>query len=271
MGLANTNLKSIDFAKLYKEQRDRSTFKGKSDEDWSKRAKDFNRNIRQSNYSKEFIRRINFEGAKSLLDIGCGPGTISLEAAPHLEQVYGLDYSLGMLEFLKSNSKEQGLNNITPIHRSWEDNWSDIPKCDIVVASRSMEVKDIEASILKLNDQAKKRVYITFKVGGSFVDKEILAQLKREIVPRPDYIYLANILHSMGIYATIDFIFAENKKFLSKEDDEFVEKVEWSLGGLNNEEKLTLKEYFNRTYKFKKEPPSIQWAMISWEVNNELH
>ena len=103
MGLIKTNLESINFAKLYEEQKTNSTFKGKSGEDWSKRAKNFNENIQTSSYPKEFVSKINFEGAKSLLDVGCGPGTIALEAAPHLDAVYGLDYSSGMLVFLKSN------------------------------------------------------------------------------------------------------------------------------------------------------------------------
>lgn len=267
MGLIKTNLEFIDFAKLYEEQKANSTFKGKSGEDWSKRAKNFNENVQTSSYPKEFVSKINFEGAKSLLDVGCGPGTIALEAAPHLEAVYGLDYSFGMLEFLKSNCEERGIKNITPVHKSWEDDWSDIPECDIIVASRSMEVKDIKKALLKLNEKANKRIYISFKAGGSFVENDILAQLKREIIPRPDYIYLVNILHSMGIYATVDFLLAENKKFLSKDDDEFVEKVEWSLGTLNDEEKIILKEYYNKVYKFKKEPSYIRWSLVSWEVN----
>jgi hypothetical protein len=71
----------------------------------------------------------------------------------------------------------------------------------------------------------------------------------------------------MGIYATVDFLPAENKKFLSKGDDEFVEKVEWSLGTLSDEEKIILKEYYNTIYKFKKEASYIRWALVSWEVN----
>ena len=39
-----------------------------------------------------------------------------------------------------------------------------------------MEVKDIKKALKKLNEKANKRVYITTKVGGSFIDKEILKQ-----------------------------------------------------------------------------------------------
>ena len=63
---------------------------------------------------KSFVSKINFEGAKSLLDVGCGPGTIALEAAPHLEAVYGLDYSSGMLEFLKVTVKREASKTLLP-------------------------------------------------------------------------------------------------------------------------------------------------------------
>lgn len=266
MGLMQTNLDRLDFAKLYKEQMKESTFKGKKSDDWDKRASSMNSNVHNSIYTKTFIEQIDTRNATSLLDVGCGPGTIALAMASKLQKIYALDYSLGMLECVTKNCQEKNLNNVTTIHKSWEDSWDEVPSADIVVASRSMEVKDIKEAVLKLNEKANKRVYLTTKVGGSFLDYEILNQLSREIYPRPDYIYLVNVLHSMGIYAKVDFIKSENTKFESNTPEEFVEKVSWSLGELSREEKETLKEYFNTTYQYKQLAQYINWAMISWEV-----
>jgi len=237
MGLMQTNLDRLDFAKLYKEQMKESTFKGKKSDDWDKRASSMNSNVHNSIYTKTFIEQIDTSNATSLLDVGCGPGTIALAMASKLQKIYALDYSLGMLECVTKNCQEKNLNNVTTIHKSWEDSWEEVPTADIVVASRSMEVKDIKEAVLKLNEKANKRVYLTTKVGGSFLDYEILNQLSREIYPRPDYIYLVNVLHSMGIYAKVDFIKSENTKFESSTPEEFVEKVSWSLGELSREEK----------------------------------
>lgn len=265
MGLIQTNLDNLDFAKLYKEQMKSSTFKGKSSQDWDKRANSMNTNVQKSIYTKDFIDKIDFTDASSLLDVGCGPGTICLAIASKMQKVYALDYSLGMLDCVKNNCKEKNLNHVNTIHKSWEDNWDEVPNADIVVASRSMEVKDVKDAILKLNSKANKRVYLTTKVGGTFIDAEILNQLSRKVFPRPDYIYLLNILHSMGIYAKVDFILSENTKFGSSTAEEFIEKISWSLGQLSNEEKNTLKEYFNNTYKYKETPDYLNWAFISWE------
>ncbi len=267
MGLIKTNLGDLDFARLYKQQMEISTFKGKNSADWDKKANSMNKNVHNSIYTKTFIDKMEFSDAKSLLDVGCGPGTISLAVSDKLEEVYALDYSLGMLNCLNDNCKEKNIANIQTLHRSWMDDWDDVPNTDIVVASRSMEVKDIRDALGKLNSKANKRVYVTTKTGGSFIDEEILNQLEREVVPRPDYIYMVNILHSMGIHAKVDFISSENIKFSSSTPEEFVEKIKWSLGELNEKEKNILKEYFNTTYKHKQIPEHINWALIYWEVD----
>ncbi len=268
MGLVQTNLDKLDFAKLYSQQIEISTFKGKSSGDWDKRAKSMNNNVHKSIYTKIFIDKMELSDAESLLDVGCGPGTIALALAPKLKHVYALDYSPGMLECVESNAKEKSFNNVSTIHKSWYDNWSDVPNADIVIASRSMEVKDIKDALTKLNSKANKRVYLTTKVGGSFIDTEILDQLQREVYPRPDYIYLVNVLHSMGIYAKVDFVKSENSKFESATDEEFVEKVAWSLGELSSDERVVLKDYFNSTYKHKKQAQYMDWALIYWDVKS---
>ncbi|WP_373073060.1 class I SAM-dependent methyltransferase [Sulfurimonas sp.] len=268
MGLIQTNLDSLGFASLYSQQMDVSTFKGKNSEDWDKRANSMNNNVHNSIYTKTFIDKIDTSDADSLLDVGCGPGTISLAIADKLSNVYALDYSSGMLDCVEKNCEEKKIDNISTINKSWYDDWDEVPNADIVVASRSMEVKDIKDALMKLNSKANKRVYLTTKVGGSFIDNKILNQLSREIYPRPDYIYLVNVLHSMGIYAKVDFIKSENTKFSSSRDDEFVEKVAWSLGELSNDEKEVLKKYYNTTYKFKKTDEYMDWALISWDVKS---
>ncbi|AXK47902.1 SAM-dependent methyltransferase [Aliarcobacter trophiarum LMG 25534] len=265
MALVNTNLDKLNFSKLYKIQMKNSTFKSKSSSDWDKKAKYFKESVVNSPYTKEFISKVDIKDCKTLLDIGSGPATISLALTNKLEKVYALDYSKEMLSYANENAKEQNIKNLVTIHKSWYDSWEDVPNADIVVASRSMEVKDIKKALQKLNDKANKRVYITTKVGGSFIDKEILEQIKRDIIPRPDYIYLVNCLHSMGIFAKVDFIQTKSSKFDTQNEDDFIQSLKWSLGDMSKKEEKILREYFNKTYKNKRTKEFITWAFISWE------
>lgn len=266
MALAKTNLERLKFSKLYKEQMRNSTFKGKNSSDWDKKAQYFSQTVINSPYTKEFTSKVDLKDCKTLLDVGSGPATISLALAKSLEKVYALDYSKEMLNYAQKNAKERNIENLTTINKSWYDNWDDIPNADIVVASRSMEVKNIKKALEKLNNKANKRVYITTKVGGSFVDKEILAQLKRDIIPRPDYIYLVNTLHNMGIFAKVDFIKTTNSKFDNKDEEEFITAIKWSLEDISKKEEKILREYFNKTYRYKEDKESLTWAFISWDV-----
>ncbi len=268
MALIKTNLDKLNFSKLYKIQMKNSTFKSKSSSDWDKKALHFSQNVLNSPYTKEFTKRVDISDCETLLDVGSGPATISLALAKKLKNIYALDYSPTMLELAKQNAKEQNIENLITIDKSWYDSWEDVPNADIVIASRSMEVKDIKKALIKLNEKANKRVYITTKVGGSFIDKEILAQIKRDIIPRPDYIYLLNTLHTMGIFAKVDFIETKSSKFDTLDEDEFIQSLKWSLGEISKKEEKILREYFNTTYKNKKAKESLTWAFISWEKSN---
>ena len=265
MSLVKTNLDKLNFSKLYKIQMKNSTFKSKSSSDWDKKALHFSQNVLNSPYTKKFTKRVDTSDCETLLDVGSGPATISLALAKKLKTVYALDYSKEMLNYAEQNAKNREIDNLVSIHKSWYDSWEDVPNADIVVASRSMEVKDIKKALKKLDEKANKRVYITTKVGGSFIDKEILNQIKRDIIPRPDYIYLLNTLHTMGIFAKVDFIKTSSKKFDTSNEDEFIQKLKWSLGKISKKEEKILREYFNTTYKLKEKDESLIWAFIYWE------
>ena len=54
-----------------------------------------------------------FLHTEKILDIGCGPGDITLEIAKRTREVYGTDISEGMIEVAKQKALKQ---NITHIH-----------------------------------------------------------------------------------------------------------------------------------------------------------
>jgi hypothetical protein len=171
-----------------------------------------------------------------------------------------------MLEILQQNAKELNLTNLNTINKSWYDSWEDIPKADLVIASRSMEVKNMKEALLKLNEKANKKVVISFKKGGTFVSDEVLAVLEKEVIKKPDYIYVINILYSLGINASVNFVQSEGRSTIYSSKEKFVESIKWSLGELSNNDIKALENYYeNIDLSLKEETDYVQWAVISWD------
>lgn len=121
---------------------------------WNRRSKNYANNIgkiqrkRKTENILSFFEEAGFkpEGSK-ILDIGCGPGTLSLPLARLGAEVTSLDISSGMLNRLKEVVKEEALP-VDVIECSW---WTaDIDKLgfrnkyDLVIASMTPGVKSAE-------------------------------------------------------------------------------------------------------------------------------
>lgn len=121
---------------------------------WNKRADSFGKDIeveRKKKKDADFFKMLdeagfNPEGA-TVLDIGCGPGTLTVPLARAGAKVTSLDISSKMLERLKESAENEGLS-INPIECSW---WTvDIDAMgfrnafDLVIASFTPGIRDIE-------------------------------------------------------------------------------------------------------------------------------
>lgn len=256
------SLANIDFGQLYREHYAAAARKPKPAAVWDSRAAELGSRMDSSNYADEFIRRMNLDGAQSLLDVGCGPGTICLPLASQLQRVIGLDFSAGMLDALRDRAAQLGLAQVETLQLAWEDDWSAVPVCDIVVASRSSTVADMEAALHKLNDKARQRVYLTHLVGGHFIDAAVLQAIGRDLPSLPDSLYILNILHQMGIHPRLDYIEQPGRLAGTVDFDDCARRVAWSLGELNADELNGLRSWYERCGA---KPAPMRWAFISWD------
>lgn len=265
-----SNYDEIDFDALYKAQKARSSFGKKFAADWDKKAPSFNEGVMKSAYAREFIDKVDFTGVSTLLDFACGAGALSVLAAERADQIYGYDFSPKMLEFARENAKIYGAKNVKFAQKAFEDDWSDVPVCDAVLASRCLEVDDLKAALNKLLSKTKKSLYITFKVGGSFVDEEILGAMGREVEQKPDFIYLLNILFQMGYLPSLSYIKAKCHAGPETSAQELIQKTRWGLGGeLSETEEARLAEYFN-SGKYKPRQEFIRWAFVTVDKANRI-
>ena len=263
-----SNYDEIDFDALYKAQKARSSFGKKIAADWDKKAQSFNEGVMKSAYAREFIDKVDFTGVSTLLDFACGAGALSVLAAQKVDKIYGYDFSPKMLEFARENAKAYDAKNVKFAQKAFEDNWSDVPECDVVFASRCLEVDDLKAALKKLLSKTKKALYITFKVGGSFVDEDVLGAIGRKVEQKPDFVYLLNILFKMGYLPSLDYIKARCHAGPALSAEELIQKTRWGLGGeLSETEEARLAEYFN-SGKYKPRQGFMHWAFVRVDKNS---
>ncbi len=271
----------LDFAAMYREHVRRSSRRPKPAAAWDKRSEEAARMCADPNdpYVLAFIARMRTEGAESLLDVGCGPGTICLPLARRFKKIAALDYSAGMLAVLRQRAEAEGANHIQYLQRSWDDDWSDVPVCDIVVASRSTMVGDMEAALRKLSAKARREVYTTHVVEPHFVAECVMQCLGRKAVGFPNYVYAVNLLYRMGYLPRLDYIDVRvcGKAGEPGQDldggalpgwDAFLQSVQWSIGELSNDEIEKLRDYY--ADRRRKVPASMSsrrvWAFLAWSV-----
>ncbi|ART80349.1 methyltransferase domain-containing protein [Oceanisphaera avium] len=261
-------LNAINFGHLYQLQMKAAGGREKPTSVWDKRAANLHNEPIESPYSRAFIANMDLTACRSLLDMGCGSGAIGLALAPQLEQVIGVDYSAGMLSAFRANAKARQLDNVLTIERAWEEDWQDIPMCDVVVASRSTAVMDMADALHKLDSKARKRVYLTNLVGGSFMSAELLTALGRKVYPQPDYIYILNILYQMGRQPRLDYIEARGRLAGTKSFAEFLAKASSSLGELTDQEQARLSDWYHaHPQRAARGGEGFKWAFISWETD----
>lgn len=257
-------LKTIDFAQLYRDHLARSGRTSKTPADWDSKAAKMRTSALDSSYRTEFVRRMQYTADVSVLDVGCGPGTIGLAVAPHVDQVYGLDYSQGMLDAMLQNARELQLDNVQPILASWDDDWSNVPVCDIAVVSRASIVADMADALDKLNRHARSKVYMTQLVGGRFDSREMAELLGREDRSFPDHMYIMNLLYQRNIYPTLDYIESPGR-LASSNLEELIEKVRASFGELSTEEEEKVSAWYQQDPEYARQGGEpTRWAFVSW-------
>ncbi|HIJ89715.1 MAG: class I SAM-dependent methyltransferase [Desulfobulbaceae bacterium] len=264
----------IDWDDMWRESRSQKSWKKKKNSDWDRRAASFaERNI-DSPFVAQFMSRIRIEHDWTVLDVGCGPGTLAIPLAGQMRKVTALDYSASMLSELDKLAKGAGRNNIQTIQTSWDDDWQalGIGRHDVAIASRSLSVEDLKGALTKLNAWADKAVYVVDRVGAGPFDPDLFRAIGRNFQPGPDYIFTVNILYTLGIHAHVDFITLNNKRIYGSRE-EALQSYRWMVDDLTalEEEQLTsyvdaqLNELGPKTWQFTRQT-APQWALIWWQT-----
>ena len=242
-------MEDLDWAEMWNKLMEESYWgqRAGTPEFWDERVDWFKELVQQSNRAEMIISRIEIEPDYRVLDIGAGPGTVTIPLAKTIKGVTVVEPSNGMLARLKENASKEKLANITYINKKWEDveigKGKDIEaeEHDVVIASHSLVMKDIKNALVKINDAAKRNVYI-FIVAGRRKEKSSLWSLfnRGKHGFGPDYIYLYNILHQLGIYANVEIIDAKHNMRFPDLDAAVQHYKNWMNVSGDDEERLRL-------------------------------
>lgn len=267
----------IDWNEEYKKVRAKKSYKAKKKQDWNARAASFAKRSLDSKFADLFVAKMNIDPDWSVLDVGCGPGTLAIPLASRVAKITALDFSTAMLAALQQQ-KGPDCSNITEVHGSWTDDWQNLglDPHDVTIAARSLAVDDLKAALTKLNNWATKKVFIADRVGYGPFDPDLFAAVGRPFNPGPDFQYCFNLLLQMGITPTVEYLeFDQHRTYASFADA--VEGVQWMVEDLSDSAMVKLQKYVKDRLQtnadgsviFSRNAP-VKWAFISFEVVDKL-
>ena len=252
---------------------------------WDEKAKTFPvKHGSQEGYAKRFLDLAGVMPGETVLDMGCGTGTLATPLAMAGASVIACDFSKGMLDKMRSDQSELGITNVDVHLMSWADDWESHglpPKSvDVALASRSIATADLQESLMKLDAVARRRACITLPCGPSPRTDERL--LDAAGIPRRagrDFVYAFNILVSNGINPEVSYISSARADLFESRDEAlsiFARMLEQALIGIATPEELaTIPERLQpwldqnliqdeRGFHLA-EDRKITWAFLAWE------
>lgn len=148
-----------------------------------------------------------------VLDIGAGPGTLAIPLAPRVKEITAIEPGEGMVAILNERMRKEGITNVTPIQKRWEDidPASDLDgQYDVVIASLSLTMEDIRMALQKMNAASRDSVYLFWFVDMPFWER-MYADLWKplhgsEYHPGPKADCLFGVLYQLGIYANVEML-----------------------------------------------------------------
>lgn len=211
---------------------------------WDNRAASYTEYAVGTGYSGKFLKIMDPEPDWTVLDMACGGGTLAVPLACKVKSVTAVDFSANMLAVLRRRCLDCGIKNVRTVHGRWEDDWSalGIGTHDVAVASRSLLADDARGSVVKLQNAARKLVFISTMVDTGPYDRLMFEAIGRKFNLGPDYIWYYNLLYEMGIHANVAFV-PEHHANSWTNREQALEAQRWMFNGLTAGEEKRLDAY----------------------------
>ena len=240
---------------------------------WDKEAPKFSKVSKQDEYQENLISKMKISKEDSVLDLGCGEGSITIPIAKNVKKVTAIDSSKKMLEILESKCKSKKINNVNIIKEDLENvTLEEFGKHDIVLLSRSINgIYKIKETLNNINKIANKYVYITiFGPNNWKFEKDFYNLIGKEDSGFAPYNYLFNIIINMEIYPNVENLEIKTNKSYKSIDDA-IANGKWNIDSFTDEEKNQLYNYLkknlikNKNGKLEHPDDKSEWILIWWK------
>lgn len=178
---------------------------------WDARARHF-RPRETAPYAREFIRLMGLGPGESVLDMGCGGGSIAIPLARSGHPVIAADFSPAMLEAVRAGAAHYGVEaQVQTRELAWTDDWEAAglaaKSVDVAIASRSIATENLLDALMKLDRTARRRCCVTLVTGASpRLDTTIMDAIGAAYTSGCDYVYAFNILVGAGAAPEVSYI-----------------------------------------------------------------
>jgi len=213
----------------------------------------------------------------SVLDLGCGEGSITIQLAKLTKKITAIDSSKRMLEILEGKCEKENIANVEIIKQNLEDvTVEQVGKHDIVLLSRSINgIYDISETITHINNIANKYVYITLFGPNSWkFEKGFYESINKELdehrLDFAPYSYLFNILVNMKIYPNVENLEISTSRTYDSVEDAMI-NGRLDLNSFTKQEKDKLEDYLSKNLikdkngKLKHPEDKSDWILIWWK------
>lgn len=261
----------IDWDELWTRKMDQKGDRGK---DWSKAAIKYSERASKDNYTEQLISNMIISKEDTVLDVGCGEGSVTIPLSKEVSSITAIDATEKMLEILDERLESEGINNVKTIL----DDINDVSSkkyghYDIVLASRVVNgIKSIKKVFSNLDDIANKYVFVTlFGPNNWKLEKDFHEFINKEYKGAPSYTILINLLADMGIYANvINLDVGPVRTYETIE--EAIDNGKWNLAKFTKEEQEKLPKFLEEKLTKDKETGLLSnkedkpdWVLIWWK------
>jgi SAM-dependent methyltransferase len=252
---------TIDWNQVWMDAQQKNIDSGHGGECWTvwedkDAAKNYLNSFIASPSAKKRIAEISrmVKSESRVLDIGAGPGNITIPLSKKVSHVTAVEPAPGMVEVFQDNIALEGVENIRLVPKRWEDvdAESDLEApYDLCFASFSLGMLDLKQSIEKMLSVSTHTIVLYWHVGLQAFDEDAIELSPllygKKHYPVPEGSIIFNLLYSMRIYPDVK-IERTNVRLIYHSFDEVLENYARRYKVETNDQQKMLENYLHTKF-----------------------